>query len=77
LPKDLARAAKDLPFELVSDEPAHAYEKAHQPAEAWPPTSWFEDWSRGYNCYGLKRGAPPMELRWLHYQKLTPKKRSR
>jgi len=75
--KDLARASAALPFTLVSDESAFDYEKAHQPPEAWPPTSWFENWSRGFNCYGLKRGTPPMELRWLHYRRVNVRKRRR
>ena len=67
--KDLAQALRGLPFSQVSNEPAFAYEKAHQPSEGWPPTSWFENWSRGFNCYQVKQGLPPMELRWLHYRK--------
>jgi SAM-dependent methyltransferase len=76
-PRDLSEALRRLPLELVSDESAYEYEKAHQPAETWPPTSWFESWSRGFNCYRMKSGAAPMELRWLHYRKLEPKKRTR
>lgn len=72
--RDLALASKGLPLSLSSDENAYAYEKRHQPAEAWPPTSWFENWSRGYNCFGLERGNPPMELRWLHYERLGMKR---
>jgi SAM-dependent methyltransferase len=74
---DLARAARGLPLALVSNEPAHAYEKAHQPPESWPPTSWFDNWSRGYNCFGVKRGRPPMALHWLHYRKRSARKRPR
>ena len=75
-PREVASALEGLPFELMSNESAHAYEKAHQPPEAWPPTSWFENWSRGHNCFGVKRGNPPMELRWLHYRRLEAKGRS-
>jgi SAM-dependent methyltransferase len=67
--QDLAEAMRGLPFSPISDESAYAYEKAHQPPEGWPPTSWFENWSRGFNCYQVKQGLPPMELRWLHYRK--------
>jgi SAM-dependent methyltransferase len=75
-PRDLSDGARDLPLSLVSDESVYEYEKAHQPAESWPPTSWFESWSRGFNCYRLKKGTPPMELRWLHYRKIGLKQRT-
>jgi cyclopropane fatty-acyl-phospholipid synthase-like methyltransferase len=67
---ELQEVCDGLPFALVSDEQVYAYEKEHQPPEGWPPTGWFEDWSRGYDCYGVKEGLPPMELRWLLYRKL-------
>jgi hypothetical protein len=72
--QDLAKATRGLPFSLVSDESVHACEKQHQPAEGWPPTSWFESWSRGFNRYAVKRGLPPMDLRWLHYRKVASRK---
>jgi SAM-dependent methyltransferase len=75
--KELGDAAQNLPLSLVSDESVYDYEKAHQPPQAWPPTSWFESWSRGHNCYRLKKGVPPMELRWFHYRKLESKRRNR
>ncbi len=68
-PRELADATSGLPLSLVSDESAYDYEMAHQPAESWPPTSWYESWSRGFNCYRMKQGTPPLELRWLHYRK--------
>jgi len=74
--KDLARAARGLSLAQLSDESAHDYEKAHQPPENWPPTSWYESWSRGFNCYRVKRGKAPMDLRWLHYRKTSPKQRA-
>ena len=67
--KDLAFATRDLPFSRLSDESTYEYEKLHQPSASWPPTSWYESWSRGFNCYRVKSGLAPMELRWLHYQK--------
>jgi SAM-dependent methyltransferase len=75
--QDLASASQGLTLRLVSDESAHAYEKEHQPPAAWPPTSWFESWSRGYNCFAMKQGAAPMELRWLHYRKAEGRKQGR
>jgi cyclopropane fatty-acyl-phospholipid synthase-like methyltransferase len=65
----LAKATRGLGFLRVSDESVHDYERANQPADSWPPTSWFASWSRGFNCYRVSRGPAPMELRWLHYRK--------
>jgi SAM-dependent methyltransferase len=59
----------DLPFELVSDESAHDFEKQHTPPNDWPPTSWYESWSRGYNIFSPSSGIPPVELRWLVYER--------
>ena len=69
--KELARATRGSSLSRVSDESAHDYEKAHQPPESWPPTSWYESWSRGLNCFRAKSGVAPMDLRWLHYRKLS------
>jgi 2-polyprenyl-3-methyl-5-hydroxy-6-metoxy-1,4-benzoquinol methylase len=61
--RDVEEALIGLPLRLVSDEPAYAYEQERQ--ETWPPTGWFEDWSRGFDLFGVRDGLPPMELRWL------------
>jgi SAM-dependent methyltransferase len=66
---DLDFLEKDLPFERLSDESAHDFEKAHLPESAWPPTSWFVDWSRGQNVFDASDRSPPMELRWLAYRR--------
>ena len=66
---ELATAFTDLPFERLSDESAHDYEKAHLPAEAWPPTEWFEDWALGRNVFALPPGRAPIDLRWLDYRR--------
>ena len=71
---ELARATRGLGFSRISDESVHDYERAHQPADFWPPTSWFESWSRGLNCYRMNSGASPIELRWLHYRKRAAKR---
>jgi hypothetical protein len=73
---ELGKATRGLGLLRLSDESVHDYEHANQPADGWPPTSWFESWSRGFNCYRVVRGAPPIELRWLHYRK-GPAKRVR
>ena len=41
--------------------------RTHLPAEAWPPTPWFEDWAQGRNIFALPPGKAPVELRWLEY----------
>src|SRR6478736_114738 len=56
-------------FELVSDESVQAYEKENLPAEAWPPTGWFQTWTGGQDLFDLPVGKPPVELRWLVYRK--------
>lgn len=66
---ELAEALADLPWEHVSDEPVLAYERAHLPPTAWPPTSWFESWASGRDAFGLPRGEAPIELRWLAYRR--------
>lgn len=62
-------AAKDLPISLISDESVYEYEKAHLPAAAWPPTSWYEGWVTGQDVFDVEREKSPIELRWLVYQK--------
>lgn len=68
-PEDVAAAAAGLTFVKVSDECVHDYEREHQTPDGWPPTGWFEDWSRGFDAFGLKEGYPPMELRWMLFRK--------
>jgi SAM-dependent methyltransferase len=66
---DIAFLTDELPFELVSDESAFEFEKAHTAAEAWPPTTWFESWSQGSNVFDVPLGQAPIELRWLVYRR--------
>lgn len=67
----LQEAAQGLPFELLSNESTHDYEKASLPAEHWPPTGWYEAWSAGRDLFDLSPSKSPMELRWLVYRKTT------
>lgn len=67
--KDFAFLVDELPFELVSDESAYDFEKAHTAASAWPPTTWFESWSQGSNIFDVPVGKAPVELRWLVYRR--------
>ena len=67
--EEIAVAAAGLPLVLVSDDSVHEYEKAHLPATAWPPTSWYESWVSGLDVFDVPREASPIELRWLVYRK--------
>jgi len=67
--KDMASAMTDLPFEFVSDESAFEFERQHLPAEHWPPTGWFEQWSHGMDIFDVPEEKSPVELRWLVYRK--------
>jgi hypothetical protein len=66
---ELQFVSQELPFERVSDESVHDFEKEHLPADAWPPTSWFEAWTQGGDVFALPAGKPPIELRWLTYRR--------
>jgi SAM-dependent methyltransferase len=67
---ELAHAVRDQPFELVADESCYAFERSHLSKQAWPPTGWFERWSRGHDLFELTSSSrPPQELRWLTYRR--------
>ena len=67
---ELAFITDGLPFEAIGDDPVGEYEQAHLPAEGWPPTGWFEDWSNGRNVFATSPGIPaPIELRWLVFRR--------
>jgi SAM-dependent methyltransferase len=66
---EIAAAVSDLPFELVSNDSVHDYERQHLPEEAWPPTSWFVNWSLGLDVFETERARCPIELRWLVFRK--------
>ncbi|WP_233214665.1 bifunctional 2-polyprenyl-6-hydroxyphenol methylase/3-demethylubiquinol 3-O-methyltransferase UbiG [Mycobacterium sp. 4858] len=67
----MAGAADGLDFELVADDSAYEYEKAHLPEGGWPPTGWFEGWANGLDVFDVDRERSPIELRWLVYEKST------
>jgi len=69
-PEELTQALEGLPLTIVSNDDALAYERQHQPAESWPPTSWFEGWSQGEDVFG-PQAKPPVSLRWLTLQRIT------
>lgn len=66
---ELTTAASELPVDLVGDDSAYDYEKAHLPDGAWPPTGWYDGWASGLDVFDLEREDSPIELRWLVYQK--------
>jgi SAM-dependent methyltransferase len=66
---EMAAAAAGLPLELLSDDSAYEYEKAHLPEGAWPPTGWYERWASGQDVFEVEREQSPIELRWLVYRK--------
>ena len=68
-PTEVQRASDGLPLELVASDEVYAYEKAHLPPQAWPPTPWFKNWVSGRDVYELERGECPARLVWLVYRK--------
>ena len=68
---EVTTAADGLPFELISDDSAYEYEKAHLPEGAWPPTPWFDGWACGLDVFDVTREDSPIELRWLVYRKTS------
>ena len=67
----MANAAAGLPLELVADDSAYEYEKAHLPEGGWPPTGWFEGWANGLDVFDVEREHSPIGLHWLVYQKTS------
>jgi SAM-dependent methyltransferase len=66
---ELTGAASRLPLELIADDSAYEYEKAHLPEGAWPPTGWFGGWARCVDVFDVEAEDSPVELRWLVFQK--------
>lgn len=66
---DLAVAGEGLDLQLVSDESVYDYEHEHLPAEAWPPTGWFAEWTTGLDLFDLPMGTAPIDMRWLVYRR--------
>jgi SAM-dependent methyltransferase len=68
---ELEQALRGQLFERLSDESCYAFERKHLAPAAWPPTGWFERWSRGHDLFELSASRPPHELRWLVYRRLA------
>jgi hypothetical protein len=71
LREELRAAAAKGGFGLVSEESVFEYEKERLPASAWPPTAWFEEWTRGVDAFDLPLSRAPVELRWLTFRKIA------
>ncbi len=68
---ELREAAAAHGFTLVSEESVYEFEKKRLPAEAWPPTAWFEEWTRGVDTFDLPMSRAPVERRWLVWKKTS------
>jgi hypothetical protein len=66
---DLKEASAGLGFSLLSEESVFEYEKRNLPAADWPPTGWFEEWTRGLDLFRLSVGKAPIDMRWMVYRK--------
>jgi len=71
LREELKAAAAAHGFALLSEESVFDYEKARLPASAWPPTSWFEQWTRGVDTFDVPMSRAPVEMRWFTFRKLA------
>lgn len=67
--RELQDAVAGLPFDSVSDESTRRYEQTHLPADQWPPTGWYEEWTAGRDVFDLPASESPMEMRWMTYRK--------
>jgi 2-polyprenyl-3-methyl-5-hydroxy-6-metoxy-1,4-benzoquinol methylase len=60
---ELSDCLAGLPLEIVSRELVYDYEKAHLPTEAFPPSPWFELWTRGRLVFD--RAEVAIALEWI------------
>lgn len=74
--EELREAAAEHGFSLVSEESVHDFEKQRMPAAAWPPTPWFEEWTRGVDTFDLPMSRAPVEMRWLVWKKASGQSQS-
>jgi hypothetical protein len=66
---ELEQASAGLPLELVTEDEAYEYERAHLPSDAWPPTPAFEEWATGRHLYALDVEQSPIALKWLLFRR--------
>jgi SAM-dependent methyltransferase len=67
--RELAFITERLPFDCIDEDSVHDHQRKTMPADAWPPTTWFVDWSRGRNVFDLPLGRAPIDLRWFAYRR--------
>ncbi len=70
--EEVVQASAGLPLELISDDSAIEYEKAHGSKDGWPPTGWFMRWASGSEVFDVPHGTAPFELRWLTFRQEKP-----
>ena len=68
-PAEIQSAIGTLPLKLISSDRVYDFEKSHLPADAWPPTPWYEEWVSGQDIFDLPREASPVTLMWLVLEK--------
>lgn len=68
-PEELTKALHGLDLQPISDESVHDFEHAHLPAEQWPPTPWYAQWTSGLDVFKVPRERSPIDLRWLLFRK--------
>jgi SAM-dependent methyltransferase len=61
---EIAGVVERRPPPLFSPKKPLPFERAHQPAEHWPPTGWYESWAQGQDVFG-PMAAQAVSLRWL------------
>ncbi|HIK33816.1 MAG TPA: class I SAM-dependent methyltransferase [Oscillatoriales cyanobacterium M59_W2019_021] len=61
---ELSDAMDRLPLQFIEETSVYDYEKAHLPADGWPPTGWFQTWSTGRDVFPLQED-PPIRLQWV------------
>ena len=66
---ELTVAAAQLQLELVADDSVHDYERSRLPADKWPPTSWYANWTRGLDVFEVPPEQCPIDMRWVVYRK--------
>ncbi len=65
---ELTSCLEGLPLEILSRESVYEYEKANLPSEAFPPSPWFELWTRGKLVFDREEVA--IALEWILCRRL-------
>ncbi|MDX1977639.1 MAG: class I SAM-dependent methyltransferase [Pseudanabaenaceae cyanobacterium bins.68] len=64
---ELDYCLQGLPLQLVSRQPVYDYEREHLPEVGFPPSPWFEPWTRGALVFGHEQA---IALEWLLFRRL-------